>query len=146
MKASRRIGKKVVARFDPAALHDGVILYTLDGLLIGPAECIDKVGFGDTQAAREHKRRRTQFVKGTKAAAQAQREMDALEVAALMPGASNPTPPETNVVEMVRTPVVLGNTVLAHAIAHQEETELDLEQRYSESVALLREQAAARRL
>ena len=39
-----------------------------------------------------------------------------------------------------------GGFVLAHAIAHQEETELDLEQRYSESVALLREQAAARRL
>ena len=139
----QHIGKKVVARFDPAALHDGVILYTLDGLLIGPAECIDKVGFGDTQAAREHKRRRTQFVKGTKAAAQAQREMDALEVAALMPGASNPTPPESKVVEMVRH-VSIGNTALKDR--EPEPTAPDFEQRYSDSIAIMREEAAKRRL
>lgn len=141
----RYVGKKVVARFDPASLHESVAVYTLDGVLIGPAECLDKVGFGDTQAAREHKRRRTQFVKSNKLAAQAQREMTALEVAALMPGATDPQPPESRVVEMVR-PVSLGNTALKAEAESEHEESIDFEQRYSESIALMREQAAKNRL
>lgn len=137
----QHVGKKVVARFDPAALHDAVTLYTLDGLLIGQAECLDKVGFGDTQAAREHKRRRTQFVKSNKLAAQAQREMTAIEVAAMMPGVSVPRSPESRVVEMMR-PISIGNT----ALKAEAESDPNFEQRYSESIALMREQAAKNRL
>lgn len=134
------LGKKVVARFDPQSLHSGVVVYTLDGLLIGEAECLEKVGFGDTQAAREHKRRRTQFVKSTKEAAAAKRSMTALEVAAMMPGASgDDTPPETRVVEMVR-PVSVGNTALAAETITQDE----FEARFQAGVADLLAQKAKR--
>lgn len=131
------IGRKVVARFDPQSLHDAVVVYTLDGLLIGYAECLEKVGFGDTHAAREHKRHRTQFVKANKHAAHAKKAMSVLEVAAMMPGPSDETPPETKVVEMVR-PVALGNAALAvqpaPLAASQPQTEpapvVDYEARY----------------
>ena len=72
-------------------------------------------------------------------------EMTALEVAALMPGATDPQPPETRVVEMVR-PASLGNTALKAEPKHEHEESPDFEQRYSESIALMREQAAKNRL
>ena len=105
-------GQKVVAKFDPQRLHEAVIVTTLHGQTICEAECQDKVAFGDTQQAREHKRRRTQFVKANKAAALAQQGMSALEAAALLPSISDEPAPETKVVEMVR-PVALGNAALA---------------------------------
>lgn len=105
-------GQKVVARFDPQRLHDAVIVTTLNGLHICEAQCLDKVAFGDTQQAREHKRRRTQFVKANKAAALAQQGMSALEAAALLPSITDEDAPETKVVEMVR-PISHGNAALA---------------------------------
>lgn len=93
---------KVVIRFDPQSLHDAVLCYTLDGRFICAAQCIEKSGFGDTQAAREHVRNRTRFVKRTKEATTAQRRMTALEVAELMPETVAPEPPETRVVEIYR--------------------------------------------
>jgi len=105
-------GQKVVARFDPQRLHEAVIVTTLNGLHICEAECLDKVAFGDTQEAREHKRKRTQFVKANKAAALAKKSMSTMEAAALLPSISDEPAPETKVVEMVR-PVSLGNAALA---------------------------------
>ncbi len=109
---SEYVGQKVVARFDPQGLHETVRIYTLTGLHLCNAECLEKVAFGDTQQAREHKRKRTQFVKANKAAAQAKQGMSALEAAALLPSISDEPAPETKVVEMVR-PVALGNAALA---------------------------------
>ena len=131
------VGKKVVVRFDPQQLHESVVVYTPNGLVICTAECVEKVAFGDTQQAREHKRRRTQFVKANKAAALAQQGMSALEAAALLPSISDEPAPETKVVEMVR-PVALGNAALAvqpaPLAASQPQTEpvpvVDYEARY----------------
>lgn len=105
-------GQKVVARFDPQRLHEAVIVTTLNGLHICEAECLDKVAFGDTQEAREHKRKRTQFVKANKAAALAKRSMSTMEAAALLPSITDEEAPETKVVEMVR-PISHGNAALA---------------------------------
>lgn len=105
-------GQKVVARFDPQRLHDAVIVTTLNGLHICEAGCLEKVAFGDTQQAREHKRKRTQFVKSNKAAALAQKDMSAMEAAALLPSISDEEAPEAKVVEMVR-PVSIGNAAVA---------------------------------
>lgn len=105
-------GQKVVAKFDPQRLHEAVIVTTLHGQTICEAECLEKVAFGDTQQAREHKRKRTQHTKAVKAAALAQQGMSALEAAALLPSISDEPAPETKVVEMVR-PVALGNAALA---------------------------------
>lgn len=105
-------GQKVVARFDPQRLHEAVIVTTLTGLYICEAACQEKVAFGDTQQAREHKRARTQFVKANKAAALAQKGMSAMEAAALLPSISDEEAPEAKVVEMVR-PVSVGNAAVA---------------------------------
>lgn len=105
-------GQKVVARFDPQRLHEAVIVTTLNGLHICEAACLEKVAFGDTQQAREHKRARTQFVKANKAAALAQKGMSAMEAAALLPSISDEEAPEAKVVEMVR-PVSVGNAAVA---------------------------------
>ncbi|CFB66631.1 transposase domain-containing protein [Yersinia enterocolitica] len=99
---------KVIIRFDPQNLHNSVLCYTLDGRFIGEAQCIENVGFGDTQAAREHKRNRTQFIKRTKEAAAAQKRMSTLEAAELMPETVPPAPPESRVVEILRPN---GNTM-----------------------------------
>lgn len=131
------VGQKLVARFDPLKLHESIEVYTLNGVRICTAECLDKTGFGDTQAAREHKRKRTQFTKANKIAAQAQTDIDALEVAAMMKPLEEEVLPESKVVEPFR-PVSIGNTA-AKAIALEDEEE-DYEQNFSQSVSNLFEQ------
>ncbi|MEP7041890.1 MAG: transposase domain-containing protein [Dokdonella sp.] len=82
---SAHAGRKVVLRFDPIALHTGVDCYALDGTFIGYAECIARVGFADTNAAREHARATKDFRKATKRMLGAERRMDASRVAAQLP-------------------------------------------------------------
>ncbi|EOG1474724.1 transposase domain-containing protein [Vibrio parahaemolyticus] len=137
------IGQKLVARFDPLQLHDAIEIYTLNGVRICTAECLEKVGFGDTQSGREHKRKRTQFTKANKIAAEAKKEMDALEVAAMMKPLEEEVIPETKVVEPYR-PVAIGNTVARVQV--EEAAEDDYEQNFSDSVAYLMEQRKKNRL
>ncbi|HCG7934296.1 TPA: Mu transposase C-terminal domain-containing protein [Vibrio parahaemolyticus] len=137
------IGQKLVARFDPLKLHEAIEIYTLNGVRVCTAECLEKVGFGDTQAAREHKRKRTQFTKANKIAAEAQTEMDALEVAAMMKPLEEEVIPETKVVEPFR-PVAIGNTVARVQV--EEDIEDDYEQNYSENLAYMVQQRNKNRL
>ncbi|RZR42438.1 transposase domain-containing protein [Vibrio vulnificus] len=137
------IGQKLVARFDPLKLHDSVEIYTLNGIHLGTADCLEKVGFGDTQAAREHKRHRTQFTKAHKAAAEAQVSMSALEAAAMMKPIEEEFVPETKVVEPFR-PMAIGNTAAVARI--EEQTEDEYEAAYQASVASLMEQRKKNRL
>ncbi|MCR9669418.1 transposase domain-containing protein [Vibrio parahaemolyticus] len=137
------IGQKLVARFDPLKLHEAIEIYTLNSVRVCTAECLEKVGFGDTQAAREHKRKRTQFTKANKIAAEAQTEMDALEVAAMMKPLEEEVIPETKVVEPFR-PVAIGNTVARVQV--EEDIEDDYEQNYSENLAYMVQQRNKNRL
>ncbi len=140
------VGQKVVARFDPQRLHEAVVVTTLNGLHICDAECLEKVAFGDTQQAREHKRKRTQFVKSNKAAALAKQGMSALEAAALLPSITDEEAPETKVVEMVR-PISHGNAALAvQPVAHvaptpssQPEPVIDFEARFQAATEAMAE-------
>lgn len=93
---------KIVIRFDPRNLHDSVLVYTLDGRFICDAQCLDRVAFGDTQAAREHKRQRTQFVKRHKGAAENQKRMSILEVQSLMPDIKLSEQPDSKVIEILK--------------------------------------------
>ncbi len=140
------IDQKVVARFDPMALHTSVEIYTLNGVHICTAPCIDKSGFGDTQAAREHKRKRTQFVKANKAAAEAHKTMTALEVAEKMKPLDEEFIPEAKVVEPIRPTISIGNTAVKAQAVELEEEEEDFESNYSASVAYLAEQRKQSRL
>ncbi|WP_158133697.1 transposase domain-containing protein [Vibrio navarrensis] len=137
------IGQKLVARFDPLKLHDSVEIYTLNGVRIGTAECLEKVGFGDTQAAREHKRKRTQYTKAHKAAAKAHVEKTAIEVAAMMSPIGEEFIPETKVVEPLR-PVAIGNT--AAAAQPKEHTDEDYEETFQANVTSLMQQRIKNRL
>jgi len=91
-------GRKVVLRFDPMQLHAGVHVYALDNAYIGYAECIARVGFADTNAARETARATKQYRKVAKAMLQAERRMDAAAVAAQIPPSIAPDLPETTVI------------------------------------------------
>lgn len=124
---------KIVVRFDPQNLHQSVLCYTLDGRFICEATCIERTGFGDTQAAREHNRNRTQFVKRTKEAAAAAKRMSALEAAELMPETVPPAPPESRVVEMLRP---VGNTLRRQIVEEQIEED-ESEEAFSNAVSQL---------
>lgn len=102
---------KIVVRFDPDQLHASVLAYTLDGRFICEAECIDAVGFGDTQAAREHARARKTYVKGHKLAATAQQRMTAIEAADYLPAPEIPPTPDSKISEIF-TPLTNGNAAL----------------------------------
>lgn len=93
------IGRKVVVRFDPATLHEGVHCYQLDGRYIGRAECLEAAGFGDTNAAREWARQRKRRMAAAKEAAAAELRMSAVEAADYLPDPEPESPqPQTNVV------------------------------------------------
>jgi len=79
------IGRKVVIRFDPDRLHETVHAYQIDGRYIGEAECIHAVGFGDSRAAREWARNRTQRSKAAKAQAEAEQRMTDVQIADYLP-------------------------------------------------------------
>ncbi|EOW9141123.1 DDE endonuclease, partial [Vibrio cholerae] len=80
-----------------------------------------------------------------KAAAKAKRELEALEVAAMMPEPQEEVIPEAKVVEVYR-PVAIGNTAAAIRPQEQIETEEDLEANYQASVASLMAQRLKNRL
>ncbi|MBU1392430.1 MAG: Mu transposase C-terminal domain-containing protein [Gammaproteobacteria bacterium] len=141
------VSKKLVARFDPLKLHDSIEVYTLNGVHICTAECLEKVAFGDTQAARETKRKRTQFTKNNKLAAAAKISIDQLELAAMMRPAAEEIIPETKVVMMVR-PTSIGNTAaaMAYDYEHDSDHQAECAANFSESVAYLRELKSKNRL
>jgi cardiolipin synthase len=84
-------GQKVILRVDPQHLHGGASVYALDGTFIAEAPCVAAVGFADSQAAREHSRAKKNWRSARKQQLDAERRMDAAEVAAQLPT----PPPET---------------------------------------------------
>ncbi|MCC5811174.1 MAG: Mu transposase C-terminal domain-containing protein [Ectothiorhodospiraceae bacterium] len=79
------IGRKVVVRFDPDNLQKSVHAYQTDGRYIGEIKCILAAGFGDSSAAREWARNRTQRAKAAKAQAEAQKRMSEVEAMDYLP-------------------------------------------------------------
>lgn len=82
---ARHCGQKLLLRFDPDALHAAVQVYTLANAYLGSADCIAAVGFADTQAAKEHSRARKQHRRAARQQLDAERRMDAAQVAAQLP-------------------------------------------------------------
>ncbi|MDD7908535.1 transposase domain-containing protein [Pseudovibrio exalbescens] len=78
-------GSKMIVRFDPDNLHDGIFVYRLDGSFVCAAECIEAVGFNDTNAAREHARKRRAYLKALREAESIEKSLDIQEVADLLP-------------------------------------------------------------
>lgn len=116
---------KVAVRFDPRNLHGNVYCYTLDGEFLCEAECLEAVAFGDTQAAREHKRMRTQMVKSVKRSEEAQQRMTMLELAELMGETTPPAAPERPVVGLFTEGNTVRKTRPAQQVEEEEETDIE---------------------
>lgn len=126
--------RKVVVRFDPQDLHGDVYCYTLDGRFLCAASCIEKVGFGDTQAAREHGLAKKQLRKATKALVKATIKKDALEVSELMPRLTEPEPPESRVVGIFRP---VGNTVIVQPPDTEDDYDEEMERNFQKGLERL---------
>lgn len=92
----RIAGEKIVARFDKAALHDGLHVYDIRGAYLGHAGCTNTAGFFDIDGAREHSRLRSNWLKSEKAAAEADRKFTAAQLGERLADA---TPDATDPIE-----------------------------------------------
>lgn len=99
---------KLIVRFDPQNLHDGVHVYRLDGSFVASAPVIEAVGFADVEKARQHAQKRTAWLRAQRDMLEAERVIGIDQVAALLPTVEAPPPPETKVVRPI-----FGNTALA---------------------------------
>ncbi|KAB3151403.1 transposase, partial [Escherichia coli] len=108
--------------------------YTLDGRFICEAECLAPVAFNDAAAGREYRRRQKQLKSATKAAIKAQKQMDALEVAELLPQIAEPAAPESRVVGIFRPS---GNTVQVKYQEPDDEYETDRDEYLNHSLDIL---------
>jgi len=73
-------GERVVVRFDPGALWDGLHVYSAEGVYLTHAACQQKVGFLDVDEAARHARARRAWIKAEKAALAAHRKLTAVEL------------------------------------------------------------------
>lgn len=73
-------GERVIVRFDPENLWDGLHIYALDGKYLGFAECKAKAGFLDMHESKSLARARTQFMKAEKNALEAARSLSTAEL------------------------------------------------------------------
>ncbi|EJF7889489.1 transposase domain-containing protein [Escherichia coli] len=126
--------KKVVVRFDPQQLHSTVYCYTLDGRFICEAECLAPVAFNDAAAGREYRRRQKQLKSATKAAIKAQKQMDALEVAELLPQIAESEAPESRIVGIFRPS---GNTERVKNQERDDEYETERDEYLNHSLDIL---------
>jgi putative transposase len=101
-------GEKLVIRYDPQNVLDGLHVYALSGAYLGFADIWEASGFANADDARRHASARKAFFKATKLRAAAERTMTALEVAAMQPEAEPAPLPEPGNVQRV----VFGNTVM----------------------------------
>ncbi len=95
-------GRKVVARFDPQAMHAPLHVYTLDGRFVASAECIEATGFSDASAAREHSARRNAYMRKLRDIRDLARTISPEDLAAMLPEAEAVALPAPKVVQMVR--------------------------------------------
>lgn len=100
----RVAGKRVVVRFDPDNLHEGVHVSDLEGRYLGFASPISKGGFNNLQDAKDLARKRAQFIRKSKEVARAEKTLQDHEIAARLRAASEPVIagdlPETSLLQL----------------------------------------------
>ncbi|MFZ1681763.1 MAG: transposase domain-containing protein, partial [Rhizobiaceae bacterium] len=95
-------GRRVVARFDPQAMHQPLHVYTLDGRFVASAECIEATGFNDAAAARAHSALRAAYMRKLRDIRDLERLLTPEELAAMLPEAEAVALPAPKIVQMVR--------------------------------------------
>lgn len=98
---ARMAGKKVVVRFDPQDLTQPLHVYGTDGRYLCEAACQELAGFADEAAARTHARARKTWSRAQRDQLQAERTMDAAQVAARLPQAPEPPKPDSKVIRPI---------------------------------------------
>ena len=126
------VGKKLIVRFDPDALHDGVQVERLDGARLGFAACWAAEGFADLEAARTHARARRSWMRAYRDMAAAEITLTAAEAAALVPDIEPAEPPEARVVRPI-----FGNTATALAQADPAE-DFDFDAAFAAGLKLIK--------
>ena len=140
---ARLAGERLTARFDPQNLHAPVYIYRLDGGYLGSADCILPVGFSDTEAAREHARRKRQNVKMHRAILANEKRMDTGELAALLPDSpSSPELPSSKVIRLFRPKLEAPRAPVADEI-EREPAQSESERQFEEYKRLKAMPAAA---
>ena len=97
-------GEKVVARFDRAALWDGLHVYALSGEYLGHAECREKVGFFDVEQGRTHEKSRRAWMRAEREAAAAHKVYTAAELGEGLAALDTHTPAPEAEAKVVRLP------------------------------------------
>lgn len=117
-------GEKLTLRFDPEDLHSGVHVHRLDGAFVGYAECIEAVGFADTQAARKRARAASTFRRATREAAEAELQLSTADMAALLPEFDEPETIATKTIRLVNGGAALAAlTPAAQTVANEDADE-----------------------
>lgn len=81
-------GQRLIIRFDVAAFHDGVHVYSQDNAYLGFAPCRQAVGFFDAAEAKEIQRLRRNWMNAERAALSAHRSLTAAEVGRMLDSAA----------------------------------------------------------
>lgn len=101
-------GQKVVARFNPEDLHEGLFIYSLAGEFLGEAECRHPVGFFDLVGARLHARQKSQRKKAERKLLKEQRPVSVKEYLAALSEVERPELPPIIEAKVVRP--IFGRT------------------------------------
>ncbi len=116
-------GQDVTIRFDPDNLHKSVFVYDLQGRFLAEAPPIEAVGFLDTEAAKAIAKKRAEFRKLARAAAEAEGLLAASELNRMQPA---PEPaedaPRPAATRLVRT---RGNSAAAMRIVEHAQPKVD---------------------
>lgn len=132
---SHHKGQKLIARFDPAHLHDDVLIYSLDGRLLGSAQCLIAAGYNDRDAARDVAKLKARQRKALKAVAEAELRIKARQAAEQLPSEKpQADPPKSKVVK----PVFQGKRV-----ANSDVSEAG-DDRFERAVEMMRNQQKTR--
>ncbi len=110
------VGERVVVRFDPQRLQEGIYDYRADGVYLGLAPCTWTAGFADTDSAREYNQARNKFKSNERENAALEIRMSVAKASAMV---TSPTPTETPNPKLVRPifekPAAVGSEVLQRA-------------------------------
>lgn len=118
-----QMGKKLVVRFDPDHLYDGVALYRLDGSYIGNADCLEAAGFNSVADARKHNRTRKAWLRAKRDMAALEKDMEIDVLAEWLDKieVDEVSPPEASATRLL----VQGSTALASARLADADADLD---------------------
>ncbi len=123
-------GEKLIARFDPDDLTRDVHVYARSGDYLCAAPQIERAGFDDMAAARDHARARKAYRKAVDAKTAAERHLTPDQVAAMLPDFDAPEEAPARVVRMVRP-----QTGSSAAIAMEPEDHRDIEDQLERGLA-----------